>query len=120
MRRQVIVLEPDKAHSSGLCAVLEREGAVSPPLCEFAEAMHSCLDRNLTLALFVNLDLVPPDDMQNRWIWTPFLLPEGAQNNFTEQLPQVLDSEGLVKTSLSQEGAPIAEALELVGLSRSS
>ncbi|RJR51698.1 MAG: response regulator [Desulfobacteraceae bacterium] len=69
MRKVIIVLDPDLAHSRGLCAVLEREGyrAVS---ASSLDELQSCIDPNLTVALLLNLDLVQPDNRVLRQIRT--------------------------------------------------
>lgn len=61
MERQVVVLDPDEEHSKVLCAVLERE-RYRPVSVNPLKGLNSCLDRNPTLALFVNLDFVPLDN----------------------------------------------------------
>ncbi|RJR33006.1 MAG: response regulator [Desulfobacteraceae bacterium] len=61
MRKAIIVLDPDVAHSRGLCAVLEREQYRAVTASSLDE-LQSCIDRNFTIALLLNLDLVRPDN----------------------------------------------------------
>jgi len=71
VRRQIVVLDPDEEHSKGLCAVLERERYRTIPVGSL-KALDSYLDRDLTLALFVNLDFVPLDNRTLRELRTDY------------------------------------------------
>lgn len=71
MRKIVIVLDPDEEHSRGLCAILEREQYRTISVVSMKD-LQSCLDPNLTLALLVDLDLVPLDNRALRKLRTDY------------------------------------------------
>jgi DNA-binding NtrC family response regulator len=64
-RRGVVVVDPDENHSRGLCAVLERERYRTVSMNSL-EGLQNSIDRERTLALFVNLDFLPLDNRMLR------------------------------------------------------
>ena len=131
MRKAVIVLDPDEEHAKGLCAVLEKERYRTVSVVSLKD-LQSTIECNPTLALLLDLDLVPLDNRTlkglrtihrrvciiglssrsfhpelkealSRYIDACFSKPvdldallyylKGAQDNFAEYWPKVLESE---------------------------
>lgn len=67
MRREVIVFDPDKEHCRDLCVALEREQYRTASV-DSLQILRSRLDRDLTLALFLDLDLISLDNRTLREI----------------------------------------------------
>lgn len=71
MRKAIIVLDPDEQHSRQLCSVLEREQYRTLSIASMKD-LQACLDRNLTLALLLDLDLFPLDNRTLRELRTDY------------------------------------------------